>query len=102
MNRYEITVSNSLGGEQRVIGTWTTHAGSPRVALNKVAKRLTYPKMPSGQMMSLKFDVTNQGKVIWIGEVDKFWNRKYILASEPMPEGWGKVVRMPNGEKIVT
>ena len=103
MNRYEVTVVDTLGHEPRIIGTWTTHAGSPHVALNKVAKRLTYPKMPPGKMMSMKFDVTNQGKVIWIGEVEKPWMKEYILTSEPMPEGWGKVVRTPNGhEKIVT
>ena len=71
--------------------------------MNNVAKRLTYPKMPPGKMMSMKFDVTNQGKVIRIAEVEKHWMQEYILADEPMPEGWGKVVRMPNGhEKIVT
>jgi len=100
MNRYEVTVVNTIGHEHKIIGTWTTHAGSPRVALNKVAKRLTYPKMPPGKMMSMKFDVANQGKVIRIAEARHSevtggqvytWPRKFHLADSPIPEGWAEV-----------
>tara|TARA_Y100000310_G_scaffold54408_1_gene49864 strand:- start:101 stop:415 length:315 start_codon:yes stop_codon:yes gene_type:complete len=104
MNRYEVTVYSTLGLEPKHVGTWEISAGSPNVALRRLLTFKSFGQLTLdfNMMLSLKFNVINRGKVIWIGEVGKSGNRTYILASDPMPEGWGKVVRMPNGEKIVT
>ncbi len=108
MNRYEVTVSNTLGSPSKVLlETFTTHATSPRVALRRVmaSKKLQFPslRLASYQdaMLSLRFDVTLQGKVIriaelrWSGDVVGgnvyTWPRKFHLADSPIPEGWAKV-----------
>jgi type IV secretory pathway ATPase VirB11/archaellum biosynthesis ATPase len=72
MNRYEISISNSIGHESTYLGMYTIHASSPRVALQRVIqRRLDFPMklLPNASMISLKFDVVNRGKVIEIAEV---------------------------------
>jgi hypothetical protein len=106
MNHYEVTVSNSLGHVSKVMATFTVHATSPRVALRRVmaSKRLQFPVLRVASyedaMISLSFDVTNQGKVIRISELR--WSEatggkvytgrhKFHPADSPIPEGWAKV-----------
>jgi len=107
MNRYEVTVSNTLGpGSKVLLERVTTHATSPRVALRRVmaSKKLQFPVLRVASyedaMISLRFDVTNQGKVIRIAELRwsdatggnvYTWPRKFHPADSPIPEGWAKV-----------
>ena len=73
MNRYEISVSNFTGHESNYLGMYMVHAGTSRVALQRVIQqRLDFPMklLPSNaSMISLKFDIVNRGKVIHIAEV---------------------------------
>jgi len=71
MNRYEISISNTLGHESTYLGMWTVHAGTPRVAMQRVMENIGRPGvfLAVNNMISLKFDVVNQGKVIRIADV---------------------------------
>ena len=109
MNRYEIrvvSISPTPGLDSRYIGTWNMHAGSPSVALRRLLsyKKFSLLKLDSDARFSLNFDVINRGKVTLIAEVEKPWMEEYILADEPIPEGWGKRVLNARGDgwSIVT
>jgi hypothetical protein len=106
MNRYYITVSSgpTTGHPNGQLQEFTVHAGTPEVAIQNVLKRrMGFPKVPFNRLFSIKFDIANHGKVVSI--VEPVWydthfypgveykshnsyTTKYILATEPVPEGW--------------
>ena len=109
MNHYEITVTNTLGRPSKskvLLELFTVYATSPRIALRKLlaSKRLPLPVLQVAShedaMISLNFDVTNQGKVIRISELRcveggaakvSIYPPKFHPADAPIPEGWAKV-----------
>ena len=71
MNRYEVTVFDSANHELKLHGMYTVHAGSPRVAMQRVIQyKVKFPTaLPTTKAVCLRFDVVNLGKVKHIAEV---------------------------------
>lgn len=99
MNRFLVHIEGPGGREY----TGAVHAASSRVAIARAFDRYE-PPMPKGRLSdyyTIRLD--DLGKVLMVGKLEvwedqygprRSWtDAKYILASEPMPEGYRRYQR---------